>query len=128
VRAERPVHGKPSAIEHDGQGVFAGLPSPTRGGRYNSLLLEPASIPAELVVSARSERGEVMALRHRELAIDCVQFHPESVLSEHGRQLCANWLSELGKSLVAGGAPRVSARSESRPATDGLAAGPRLAL
>jgi anthranilate synthase/aminodeoxychorismate synthase-like glutamine amidotransferase len=98
VRAARPVHGKACAIEHDGLGVFRDIVSPTWGGRYNSLVLEASSLPRELLVSARSDEGEVMGLRHRELAIEGVQFHPESVLSEHGRLLYANWLSELEKS------------------------------
>jgi len=80
VRAPRLMHGKTSLIEHDGRGVFAGVPSPCEVGRYHSLIAEPASLPPELEVTARTDEGEVMGLRHRELCVEGVQFHPESVL------------------------------------------------
>jgi anthranilate synthase/aminodeoxychorismate synthase-like glutamine amidotransferase len=94
-RAATPVHGKASQVSHDGRGVFRNLPSPFAASRYHSLLVAPSSVPAELEVSARSEGGEIMGLRHRELQLEGVQFHPESILTEHGPQLVQNWLSSL---------------------------------
>ena len=89
-QAKRLVHGKSSLIEHDGRGLLRGLPSPLEGGRYHSLAA--VRVPDCLEVCARTEDGEVMAVRHRELAIDGIQFHPESVLTPHGRDLCGNFL------------------------------------
>jgi anthranilate synthase/aminodeoxychorismate synthase-like glutamine amidotransferase len=94
-RAPAPMHGKVSPVAHDGQGVFRGLPSPFQATRYHSLLVERASLPAELEVSAETDRGEIMGLRHRQLRIDGLQFHPESILTEHGPRLVQNWLSSL---------------------------------
>ncbi len=79
VRARRLMHGKTSAITHDGQGVFQGLPSPFEAMRYHSLVIEEGSLPAELLVTARDEEGEIMGVRHREWPIEGVQFHPESI-------------------------------------------------
>ncbi|HEY7105215.1 MAG TPA: aminodeoxychorismate/anthranilate synthase component II [Acidimicrobiia bacterium] len=93
VRAPQVMHGKTSQIEHDGEGVFRGLPSPFRATRYHSLVVARESVPAELVVSAESEDGLVMGLRHREYPIEGVQFHPESILTEHGHDLLANFLA-----------------------------------
>jgi para-aminobenzoate synthetase component II len=93
TRARRPLHGKASEIEHDGGGIFAGLPSPLRVGRYHSLAVCPEDVPAELEIAAWSAEGEVMALRHREHPVWGVQFHPESVLTEHGEALLANFLA-----------------------------------
>jgi para-aminobenzoate synthetase component 2 len=95
VRAERLMHGRTSAIEHTGRGVFRGLPSPFRATRYHSLIVERASIGAELEITAWTAEGEVMGLRHRELAIEGVQFHPEAFLTEHGHALLQNFLSSL---------------------------------
>jgi anthranilate synthase/aminodeoxychorismate synthase-like glutamine amidotransferase len=92
VRARRPMHGMASRIAHDGEGVFAGLPDPLVGGRYHSLVVEAADLPGELVVTARSEEGEIMALRHREHPIVGLQFHPESVLTAHGHDLLRAFL------------------------------------
>jgi anthranilate synthase component II len=92
VRAQRPMHGKTSTIEHDGAGVFAGLPQRFTVVRYHSLVIERATLPAELVVSATSEDGEIMGVRHRTLAIEGVQFHPESILSERGHAMLRNFL------------------------------------
>ena len=92
VRAGRLMHGKVSNIEHDGKGVFAGLPPAFPAGRYHSLIAEPASLPAALQVSARTEQGEIMGVRHTEWPIEGVQFHPESVLTPQGPQLMANFL------------------------------------
>lgn len=95
VRAKRLMHGKTSPIEHDGRGVFRELPSPFEATRYHSLLVEPSSVPACLEVSARTREGEIMGLRHRELAVEGVQFHPESILTDHGLRLIENWLASL---------------------------------
>jgi anthranilate synthase/aminodeoxychorismate synthase-like glutamine amidotransferase len=95
VQAGRPVHGKTSAIRHDGRGLFQGLPSAFEATRYHSLLVAPESIPQELEVSARTEAGEIMALRHRIFAVEGLQFHPESILTEHGPRLVQNWLGSL---------------------------------
>ncbi len=92
VRARTIMHGKTSSIEHDGRGVFAGLPSPYTVVRYHSLAIEQASLPACLEVSARTDDGEIMGVRHREHAIEGVQFHPESIESEHGHRLLRNFL------------------------------------
>ncbi len=89
-QAQRLVHGKPSAIAHDGQGLFIGLPDPLEGGRYHSLAA--TKVPDELEVCATTEDGEVMAVRHRELPIDGIQFHPESVLTPDGPALARNFL------------------------------------
>jgi anthranilate synthase/aminodeoxychorismate synthase-like glutamine amidotransferase len=92
VHASRVVHGKTSAISHVGRGVFRGLPSPFMGTRYHSLAIRRATLPACLEVTAESEDGEIMGVRHRELAVEGVQFHPESFLTEHGRALLKNFL------------------------------------
>ena len=92
VRAQRVMHGKLSAITHDGRGVFAGLPSPLTVTRYHSLAIERASLPDCLEISATAEDGEIMGVRHRELAVEGVQFHPEAILTEHGHALLANFL------------------------------------
>ncbi|ARS25744.1 anthranilate synthase component II [Sphingomonas sp. KC8] len=94
VRARELMHGKTSAIEHDGSGVFAGLPSPFTATRYHSLVVE--DIPADLIVNAHTSDGVVMGFRHRELPIHGVQFHPESIATEHGHDLLANFLREAG--------------------------------
>ena len=96
VRAPRVMHGKTSVITHDGEGVFAGLPNPLTATRYHSLVVERASLPDELVVSAESEDGLVMALRHRSLPVEGVQFHPESILTESGHALLRNFLDRIG--------------------------------
>ncbi|MEO8486294.1 MAG: aminodeoxychorismate/anthranilate synthase component II [Betaproteobacteria bacterium] len=92
VRAQHVMHGKLSPIEHDGEGVFAGLPSPFQATRYHSLAIEPDSFPDELEVTARADDGEIMGVRHREHAVEGVQFHPEAILTEHGKRLLANFL------------------------------------
>lgn len=93
VRAARPMHGKVSAITHDGSGVFAGLPSPFRVTRYHSLVIEPSSLPSELRVTARSETGEIMAVAHCEYPTVGVQFHPESALTEYGYRMLSTFLT-----------------------------------
>ncbi|MDP9320436.1 MAG: aminodeoxychorismate/anthranilate synthase component II [Chloroflexota bacterium] len=92
IRAPEPRHGKTSVVRHDGRGVFAGVPDPTVATRYHSLMVDPATLPPELEVSARSDDGVVMALRHRSLPLEAVQFHPESVLSADGVAMLRNFL------------------------------------
>jgi anthranilate synthase/aminodeoxychorismate synthase-like glutamine amidotransferase len=92
VRAPEIVHGKTSLIRHDGRGVFEGLPDPLEATRYHSLVVERATLPAELEVSAETDDGLVMGLRHRELPIEGVQFHPESVLTVAGHEMLDNFL------------------------------------
>ena len=92
VSAARLMHGKTSQIEHDGKSLFAGLPQPCEVGRYHSLAAERDSIPAILEVTARTVGGEIMGVRHRELPVEGVQFHPESVLTPEGDQLLNNFL------------------------------------
>jgi anthranilate synthase/aminodeoxychorismate synthase-like glutamine amidotransferase len=95
VGGGRLLHGKTSRIEHDGLPPFDGLPNPLTMARYNSLLVDEATLPEEIQVSARSEHGEVMGVRHRRFPVYGVQFHPESILSERGRDLMHNWLNRL---------------------------------
>jgi anthranilate synthase component 2 len=92
IAARALMHGKTSLVEHDGRGVFAGLGSPLRAGRYHSLVIAADDVPADLEVSARTEDGTVMGVRHRAHPIHGVQFHPESVLTEQGRALLRNFL------------------------------------
>lgn len=96
VRNSRLMHGKTSPIEHDETGVFEGLPSPLEVGRYHSLVAQPASMPPELLVTARTAEGEIMGLRHRDLMIEGVQFHPESVLTPQGPAMLANFMRQQG--------------------------------
>lgn len=96
VRAPELLHGKTSEVVHDGAGVLAGLPSPFTATRYHSLAVESSTFPDELEVTGRTPSGIVMALRHRELPIEGVQFHPESVLTEGGHQMLATWLRSCG--------------------------------
>lgn len=95
TRAPELMHGRTSAISHDGLGVFRSLPTPVRMTRYHSLAVLPQTVPDVLEVTARTPEGVVMGLRHRTAPIEGVQFHPESVLSEHGHQLLANWLEQI---------------------------------
>lgn len=92
VRSARLMHGKTSPVLHDGKTLFREIPSPFQAMRYHSLIVDRESLPAELVVSAETSEGEVMALRHREYPLEGVQFHPESVLTEEGKKLLANFL------------------------------------
>ncbi len=98
-RAPELLHGKTSEVIHDGTGVLAGVPSPFTATRYHSLAVEPALLPAEIDVNGRTPSGVVMALRHRELPIDGVQFHPESVLTHGGHRIVANWLARCGAAV-----------------------------
>jgi len=96
VRNARIVHGKASPVEHGGTGLYAGLPSPFQAGRYHSLVVERESLPAALEVTSWTAEGEIMGLRHRTLEVEGVQFHPESILTEAGKPLLANWLARVG--------------------------------
>jgi para-aminobenzoate synthetase component 2 len=95
-RAPELLHGKTSEVHHDGAGVLAGLASPFTATRYHSLSVRPDSLPDELQVTAATDSGVIMALRHRDVAIEGVQFHPESVLTEGGHRMLANWLVTCG--------------------------------
>ena len=97
VRAAAVMHGKTSMVHHDGRGVFDGLPDPLEATRYHSLVVARDSLPASLEVSAWTDDGTIMGVRHRELAVEGVQFHPESVLTAAGHRLMANWLAMCGQ-------------------------------
>jgi len=97
IRNVRIVHGKASPVEHDGTGLYAGLPRPFQAGRYHSLVVERASLPPALRVTSWTAEGEIMGLRHAELEVEGVQFHPESILTEAGKPLLQNWLGRLGR-------------------------------
>ena len=92
VRAPAPVHGKPVSLQHDGLGVFRGLPQQLRAARYHSLVVDRETLPACLEVSATSADGLIMGLRHREFAVEGVQFHPESILTQEGHRMIQNFL------------------------------------
>jgi para-aminobenzoate synthetase component 2 len=96
VQAERMMHGKTSPVHHDGRSVFAGLPSPLTACRYHSLIVERETLPACFEVSAWTAEGEIMAIRHRELAVEGVQFHPEAILTEYGKIMLRNFMERQG--------------------------------
>ncbi len=96
VRAGRLMHGKTSEITHDGRGLFQDLPNPCEIGRYHSLIAQPESLPPYLQVTAQTAEGEIMGVRHRELMVEGVQFHPESVLTPDGPRLMQNFLLQTG--------------------------------
>ncbi len=114
-RAPELLHGKTSRVVHAGDGVLAGLPSPFTATRYHSLAIMPETLPEVLEVTARTDQGVIMAVKHRSLPVEAVQFHPESVLTEGGYQLLANWLAVCGDqeapARAVGLAPLMSARS-----------------
>ena len=122
-RARTIMHGKLSAVEHAGQGVFAGLPSPFTATRYHSLVVEPDSLPAALEVTARTADGEIMGVRHRTLDVEGVQFHPESISSEHGHDLLANFLARTGNGAANGQPEAGASAAAARAATGAGAAG-----
>jgi len=95
VRNVRIVHGKASPVQHGGAGLYAGLPNPFQAGRYHSLVVRREDLPAALEVTSWTAEGEIMGLRHRSLEVEGVQFHPESILTEAGKPLLANWLARL---------------------------------
>jgi para-aminobenzoate synthetase component 2 len=94
VRAERLMHGKTSPIHHDGKSIFEGIPTPYTATRYHSLIVRKESLPNCLEISAETPEGEIMALRHKEYAIEGVQFHPESIITDHGKQLLKNFVAK----------------------------------
>jgi para-aminobenzoate synthetase component 2 len=96
VRAPRLMHGKTSLVEHDGRSILEGMPQPFQAGRYHSLIAQPESLPSELEVTARTQEGEIMGVRHRRIVIEGVQFHPESVLTPEGPVLMGNFLKQTG--------------------------------
>jgi len=100
IRAERLMHGKTSPIYHDGQTLFEGLPSPFTATRYHSLIVKAETLPDCLEVSAHTAEGEIMALRHKEYPIEGVQFHPESIITDHGHQILRNFLRRTAKAGV----------------------------
>ena len=97
VRASRLMHGKTSPVIHDGNTIFAGLPNPFDAMRYHSLIVDPATIPPTLEISARTAENEIMGLRHKELAVEGVQFHPESILTIEGKHLLQNFLDRVAQ-------------------------------
>jgi anthranilate synthase/aminodeoxychorismate synthase-like glutamine amidotransferase len=100
VRAPKPMHGKVSMISHRGEGLFEGIPAPFRATRYHSLMIDPQQLPADLVVTATSEDGVIQGIEHRRLPIWGVQFHPESIETEHGHRLIANFLDASRRPAV----------------------------
>ncbi|MEN3315438.1 MAG: anthranilate synthase component [Acidimicrobiaceae bacterium] len=100
VRAAQVVHGKTSMVHHHGEGLLAGLPQPFEATRYHSLVVDAASVPADLEITATTDDGTVMALRHRRYSVEGVQFHPESILTTAGKQLMANFLARAGSAVA----------------------------
>ncbi|MEU4156189.1 aminodeoxychorismate/anthranilate synthase component II [Actinoplanes sp. NPDC026670] len=114
TRAPELLHGKTSEVHHKGVGVLAGLPDPFTATRYHSLAVLSETLPAEIEVTGTTDSGVVMAMRHRELAIEGVQFHPESVLTEGGHTMLANWLAFCGLPSALEKAPALAAEVETR--------------
>ncbi|MGX6605418.1 aminodeoxychorismate/anthranilate synthase component II [Micromonosporaceae bacterium Da 78-11] len=114
TRAPELLHGKTSVVHHKGEGVLAGLPDPFTATRYHSLAVLPETLPDEIEVTGRTDSGVVMAMRHRELPIEGVQFHPESVLTEGGHTMLANWLATCGLPSALEKAPALAAEVEIR--------------
>lgn len=112
TRAPEPVHGRTSEIIHDGRGVFTGLPNPVTMTRYHSLTVLPETVPPPLEVTAVTRDGLVMGLRHQTALIEGVQFHPESVISEHGAELLRNWLTMIGDGSASDRTTKVPAPGE----------------
>jgi para-aminobenzoate synthetase component 2 len=113
-RAPELLHGKTSTVHHDGAGVLAGLPDPFTATRYHSLAVVESTLPDEIEVTGRAESGVVMAMRHRSLPIEGVQFHPESVLTQGGHLMLANWLAGCGYLQALERAPELAAEVEAR--------------
>ncbi len=97
LRAERIMHGKISSVKHDGRTIFAGLPNPFPAGRYHSLIVERKTLPSFLEISAETDEGEIMGLRHKEYPVEGIQFHPESVLTPQGKRIIRNFLKYTGR-------------------------------
>lgn len=110
VRAGELFHGKTSPVFHSGSGVLAGVPSPFTVARYHSLTVDPATVPDCLEVTAKVDSGMIMAMRHRSLPIHSVQFHPESVMTQYGHRILANWLAEAGRPVDEAQLTRLEAR------------------
>ncbi|GAA0409102.1 aminodeoxychorismate/anthranilate synthase component II [Paenibacillus motobuensis] len=100
IRAERLMHGKTSPIHHQGESVFTGLPSPFTATRYHSLIVERESLPDCLEITAETSEGEIMGLRHKEYDVEGVQFHPESIITDHGHQILRNFLSRKAEAFI----------------------------
>jgi para-aminobenzoate synthetase component 2 len=113
-RAPELLHGKTSEVHHAGAGVLRGLPDPFTATRYHSLAVAPASLPAELEVTARTDSGVIMGVRHRDKPVEGVQFHPESVLTQGGHLLLANWLAQCGDAAAPDRAPALVEQVEER--------------
>lgn len=113
VRAVQPMHGRASTLEHDGKGLFAGLPPRFEVGRYHSLVVDEGTLPPELQVTARTDDGVIMAIAHRQRPLFGVQFHPESILTEHGYELLANFLRLAGLAVP----QPLPTQADERPAT-----------
>jgi para-aminobenzoate synthetase component 2 len=113
-RAPELLHGKTSEVTHNGAGVLSGLPSPFTATRYHSLAVDEGTLPAEIEVTGRTESGVVMAMRHRTLPLEGVQFHPESVLTQGGHLMLANWLAACGFAEALDKAPALAAEVEAR--------------
>ena len=111
-RAPELLHGKTSEVQHTGDGVLQGLPSPFTATRYHSLAVDEATLPAELAVTGRTASGVVMAVRHRDKPVEGVQFHPESVLTQGGHLLLASWLQQCGDTGAVARAPRLAEQVE----------------
>jgi para-aminobenzoate synthetase component 2 len=109
------MHGQTSLVHHDGDALFAGLPDPFTAGRYHSLAVMPESVPAALLVTARTEGGVIMGIRHRSAQVQGVQFHPESVLTEGGYRLLGNWLEQTGAAGAAARGERLTPRQTGGP-------------
>ncbi|HZG16152.1 MAG TPA: aminodeoxychorismate/anthranilate synthase component II [Candidatus Bathyarchaeia archaeon] len=101
IRAERLMHGKTSPVYHDGRTIFQDIPSPFTAARYHSLIVEESTLPDTLEITARTAEGEIMAVRHRQYAVEGVQFHPESIITQHGKLLLRNFLSHYAKTGTA---------------------------
>jgi para-aminobenzoate synthetase component 2 len=113
-RAPELLHGKTSIVHHTGAGVLSGLPDPFTATRYHSLAVLESTLPPEIEVTGRTDSGVVMAMRHRELPIEGVQFHPESVLTQGGHLMLANWLAGCGYPEALERAPQLAAEVEAR--------------
>jgi anthranilate synthase/aminodeoxychorismate synthase-like glutamine amidotransferase len=128
IRASRPMHGRTSAVHHDGVNLFSGIPSPMTACRYHSLVVEPASLPASLTATARDDAGTIMALADEARVTYGVQFHPESILTRHGFRLLANFLEAAGIShaarIVGMLDDDVARQAADQPVQDDTSAGP----
>ena len=125
VRARRPMHGKTSRITHEGTGIFADVPNPFLATRYHSLVIDPSTVPADLEVIATADDGEIMGVRHRSHPVVGLQFHPESVLTEHGYRLIAGFLGLRAGSPLPAGADALTAVAGDGGSIGGVGTSPR---